>query len=585
MVGERVSVNGEDIAAVPADADRQIGLVLSMLLLVAGGGCGPHQPKLECQVDVECGAEAACMMGTCLPRGTGRTFAAELVPPLDSGAAPTEILGVALGTDKLSLMAEGEVLVNGTLTDSSMSYASDGHVVAYVKSLIPGRSDLMIGGDLAPSETDASASTFELPIRSGLIDTSAKMWVFPTTKFPEQVPVPFTTVLTNPLALAFPTSDQLIAIGGTLLGPLDDPQMGYVARATVAGSTAVISNAGTTSASGRFELNFAPDAVPSGASIVVDLTPPAASTPGMDNGLPHFVSDPLEFLGMTSTTNTSFRMPAFGNPASLVFTVRTPDTLAFRPVQDATVQFKTVIPSLPGGGGQAVFTRDKSTNTNGQVSVVLLPGTATEARLYQVTATPPPDSPYATKCLSQVAVTTVGSDTVPQYAATILLDDKVKLHGTVVGSDQLPAAGVSVTATRIASLSDCGDAPTLGPVSATTSRSGAYVMLLDPGVYALDLEPALGAPYPRLVLDGTSTVSVPTDTALDITLPAGEVVEGYLYARDGMTPLPATTVRFFEVLCSPDDCAGDHRVEPVLRAETRSESDGHFRAVLPAASM
>jgi hypothetical protein len=280
-------------------------------------------------------------------------------------------------------------------------------------------------------------------------------------------------------------------------------------------------------------------------------------------------------------------MPAFANPAALVFTVRSADIT--RPVQDVTVRFKTVIPSpspssSSGGGGQAVFIREKSTTVDGQVAVALLPGTAAQARLYQVSATPPPDSPYATRCLSQVTVTTGGSDTDPQYAATILLDHKVELRGTVLGGDGLPASGMSVTATRLSSLSDCDDTAALGPVSTTTARGGGYVLLLDPGVYALDLEPAPDAPYPRLVLDGSSAVSVGTDTNFDITLPAGEVVEGTVFDSMGGT-VRSATVRFFEVLCAPVDCAGDHRVEPVERAETRTDSEGYFRTVLPAATM
>jgi hypothetical protein len=77
---------------------------------------------------------------------------------------------------------------------------------------------------------------------------------------------------------------------------------------------------------------------------------------------------------------------------------------------------------------------------------------------------------------------------------------------------------------------------------------------------------------------------VPTDTNFDLTLPAGEVVEGTVFDSKGGT-VRSATVRFFEVLCVPDDCAGDHRVEPVLRAETRTDSEGSFRTVLPAATM
>jgi hypothetical protein len=549
------------------------------------GGCGSNPSKAQCRTDPDCGA-GACMMGTCLPRGTGVIAAAEVIPTLDSPtqSAPTELLELSLGGDAISLVAERLVIIAGTIADSTtMDYARAGRVMTYVKSLIPGRSDLMLSADVAQVDGSASMSSFQLGVREGLIDTSATLWVFPTTKAPTQPPVPFVTMLTETLALQFPPLGSLLGIGGTLLGLLDAPQVGYVARGTVVDGDWPVSNAATTTATGRFDLELAPGAVPDGSSIVIELTPPAPD-PSADNGLPSFVSDPVLFSSVVSSTTGPFHMPTFGTPSPMAFAVLAGDSQSMRPVQDVTVKFHTAIPS-PQGGGQAVFDREKSTTADGQVSLVLLPGTATEPQLYQVTAMPPPGSPYALTCLSQVPISVGASDgetpTPTPAPGVIVLGRKVALHGTILGGDSLPASGISVTATRLASTSDCAETSSLGPVSTTTSRSGGYTMLLDPGTYALDLEPAMGAPYPRLSLDGADAVTVMADSNVDFTLPAGQVVEGNVFASDGMEVLAGATVRFFDVLCAPDDCAGDHRIEPLLRAETRSDANGHFRAVLP----
>ena len=548
------------------------------------GGCGSNPSKAQCRTDPDCGA-GACMMGTCLPRGTGVIAAAEVIPTPDSPtqSAPTELLELALGGDALSLVAERLVIIAGTIADSTtMDYARAGRVMTDVKSLIPGRSDLMLSADVAQVDGSASTSSFELGVREGLIDTSATLWVFPTTKAPTQPPVPFVTMLTETLALQFPPLGALLGVGGTLLDLLDAPQVGYVARATVVDGDWPVSNAATTTAAGRFNLELAPGAVPDGSSIVIELTPPAPD-PNADNGLPSFVSDPVPFSSVVSSTTTSFRMPALGTPSPMTFAVVAGDPQSMRPVQDVAVTFHAAIPS-PQGGGQAVYDREKATTSDGQVSLVLLPGTATEPLLYQVTAMPPPGSPYALTCLSQVPISAAGGsdgDAATPAPAAIVLGHKVTLQGTILGGDTLPASGISVTATRLASIPDCGDTSSLGPVSTTTSRTGGYTMLLDPGTYALDLEPAMGAPYPRLSLDGAAAVTVTTDSTVDFTLPAGQVVEGNVFASDGMEVLAGATVRFFDVLCAPDDCAGDHRIEPLLRAETRSDANGHFRAVLP----
>ena len=50
-----------------------------------------------------------------------------------------------------------------------------------------------------------------------------------------------------------------------------------------------------------------------------------------------------------------------------------------------------------------------------------------------------------------------------------------------------------------------------------------------------------------------------------------------------MKPLPLATIRLYEVRCNRDnhdDCFGPNRTPPQLRAETQSDADGNFVAVV-----
>ena len=75
------------------------------------------------------------------------------------------------------------------------------------------------------------------------------------------------------------------------------------------------------------------------------------------------------------------------------------------------------------------------------------------------------------------------------------------------------------------------------------------------------------------------TLSNATGTSFanaDTTLVAGSV-----QGADG-APLASIDVRFFEVACSgSDQCFGAMRVQPILRAETHTNTDGTFQAVVP----
>lgn len=513
-------------------------------------------------------------MGTCVQRGSGRPFAVEVVPRLDSAYAQTELPEVEAGADRLDLRAEVGLSLPGTAmpTDAGAGlFTADGHVMAFTPSAIPGRQDLEL-------DTDMASWNFRLRVRNALVGQDAAIWILPAPMTVRQPPVYFAAVLGEKgVAVMFPGADQLVSLGGILLGPLGDPLIGYQARARSAATGDVISNLALTTDTGRFELKVAASNLPVGdaSAIAIDLSPPG----GSDADLPHFVSQARPLPAMMGSAAT-FHMPAFGTPGALVFAVR--GTGPMQALPNVTVKLHTEIAAAPEGS--AIYDKQAATNLNGEVQVSLIPGTADRARMYQVTAFPPPDSDYALKCIPQFPVTVVGSNAQSPYAATLVLDRKPTVKGVVSGSDGRPVPGLGLTATPIAGAAGCVDAQPLGPVSTTTGHSGEFSIRLDPGAYRLDIEPPAGSPHAALTLDGDLAWTITGDLSRDIVLPSGEVVEGDVRGADSEVGLASATVRFFEVLCAGDTCGGDHRVEPALRAQTRTDAMGHFRTVLPLPS-
>ncbi|MBC8132387.1 MAG: hypothetical protein H7X95_05345 [Deltaproteobacteria bacterium] len=538
-----------------------LALFVSSLFVSSCGSKAATSQK--CITDAQCAVDHVCMIGTCLPRGTGRTVAVEILPRTDSTAARTGIANVVLGPGQIALAADDRVVVQGTVTN-----APNAHVIVLVANPIPGQADLQF-------ETDLANFKFQLDVGSRLIKSLATIWLIPTIENQHLPPVPFQTMLDSSLTFTFPPAAKMTAIRGVLHDSLNQPASGFLVRAHV--RSKVVSNVATTDDTGTYQLVIAPDAVPDDATemLSIDFTPVDP-----DSG-PRFQTAP--FLLAAATANNSkprvFKMPASLTPAPLRFLVQSSDKGAI-PLSDVTVRFRTAIDA--GADGVALYEREKRTNALGEVEVLLIPGTASQPRDYEITVVPAPDSPYASKCIAQHPVTNVGSDSQPQYSKTFLLDPKVTLQGTVLANDGSPAATLSVTATQVAVAWECTNAVFASPVSSTTLRTGNYQMLVDPGSYRLEIDPPIGSSVPRLIEDGDLAVVVTTDpvTRHDVTLPPGEVIEGDVKGVDGML-IGSASLRIFQVLCQGETCGGAMRIAPALRAQTRTDMMGHFRAVLP----
>jgi hypothetical protein len=557
---------------------RRFACLTSLIAAISagGGGCGSKQVQPECASDNQCGALGACMMGRCLPRGSGRTLAVEILPRTDSIAAHTELGSVALGYDPMVVLsADEKVTATGTVTYAEIAPSGPnggGSLTAFIPSRIAGQDDLQFQADLA-------AFQFAFSVGKTLLKTPATVTLIPNVQTLSQPPVPFATILDSQMTLPFPRGGDMTVVRAILHDSLDVPVSGYIARAFV--GTKVVGNVVTTDDTGLFQVTIAPGSIPpeEGGLVTVELAPADNSA---DNG-PRFVTEKFAAaVGPTNANSTKlriFHMPAFATPAPLRFAVLAGEKV-LESIPAVTMRFRTQISA--GTDGLAIYEREARTDGMGQVEVRLIPGTATDPRSYEITLLPPPDSGYAGRCVPQHLVTLVGNDGQPQYSTTFTLDPQFPLHGNILGNDGLPAATVNVTATPVSKGGGCMNAASTALISATTTRSGSYRMLVDPGTYRLDIEPPTGAPLPRLTEDGDQAVSVTADTVHDVVLPAGEVVDGRVTTgdADGM-PLASAGIKIFEVLCQGGACVGPSRIPPALRSQTRTDEKGLFRAVLP----
>ena len=564
----------------PLGASRGLVAVLAVAVAAAAGvGCGSNNAAHECRTDVECGGSAACVMSTCLPRASDRVFAVELSPASGSSSAPTELASVSFGADPVPLAAAARVLAQGSVTDSEgNAYASTAHIVASIPSLLPGR-------DPAQLETDMVDFGFNLGLSTSQLGVTAMLWLRPNAPATSQPPVPFLVPLgslaTDPrFELVFPKTEALSVLRGTLIGPLGAAMSGYVARALV--GSQVVSSSATTDAAGAFQISIAPGAVPASAAGMVTVSFDSADA---TMNVPRLISQPIAVQNGAGNAAAAaprmFQMPAFVTAAPLRFSVAASDDPTTK-LSAMTVRFHTEIAGL--SGSVAIYEREAKTDVNGELEVPLIPGNTAAPRLYQVVVMPAPDSKYAARCVTQLAITLVGNDLQPQYSQVLSLDRKVALTGTVSGGDGVGAAGVAVTATQAAVDPACAQAMLAAPAAATTDRNGRYTLSVAAGTYRIDVDPAAGAPLPRMTEDGDAAVSVAGDTVHDIALAMGQVVDGVVTA--GGVALAGAAVKLSDLVCpTADACAPTAPTPPpppILRARGITDAAGSVRMVVPA---
>ena len=357
-----------------------------------------------------------------------------------------------------------------------------------------------------------------------------------------------------------------------------NPSGAFVAHALSGGQ--VVSNNAKVQTDGTFRVAIPKQVVQAarrhpGSRSPSRWCPPAASTARRGSPPHRSRSAPVSEIDI-GTLN----LPAIGFAALFRFKVAGPDQ---KPVFGAIVRAHTVL--IIDESGSSELVRDGTTDMNGNVDLPLLPASNGGSQSYDVSVIPPAGSPLGISCISGIAINggqNPGSTGTPPVAAQLALPPKATLSGTIFSAAGGAVPGVAIAATRTAidPTSNCGSSIVAASSSGISNADGSFQIMVDPGTYRLDFDPPAGAAVPRLTQTGV-VVTATSSSMGSVDLPSGELVNGEVHAADGSL-LPSVDVRFFRLACSgADQCYGPMRVEPILSAETHSDTNGAFQAVLP----
>lgn len=551
--------------------------MLSLALSVAAVGACAGSKSSSGGTGIGTGAAGAggCQTSACvgaLP--TPVSWAIEIDPPATSAAALTELPPRAIGADALKLTADSQSSVDATfMAGASGTVPSMATVVLTYPPLIGGRPDLTFE---ASSTLNSAATTLTAILavpaaasgRSGtlqLVPLSPADRQNPPTSFPVTVP---SNSPGTPGTLAQTLPASYLSIAGTLLSAIGTaPSATFVARAFQAGTQ--VSTAPLVGADGSFQLLMPPAAA--SASVIVQLTP-------KDPDDPWYASTAI--MPTANLSLGSITLPAYSNPNFFTLTVTGADDPTVT-VSGAFVRAKARLGSSPAG--ETDYLRAGTTGTDGTVTLSLLPGTATQARDYDLTVIPPAGSPYAIGCniSPPVGVTVGGTAASPVNLMEFPLLRRQVLTGTVKDAAGLPVAHVAITATAGSAPINSCNTPAVS-ASVLADDNGSFNLPLDPGTYQLDYDPPAGSAAPRLTELAVAISGSGATIAHDVNLPAAALVQGTVYGPDG-SPLPSATVRIFEVRCTSQagDCSGPARTPPWLRGQTTTDASGAFRVVVP----
>jgi len=554
-------------------------LAAFLLGLAVAGGCKLNTvaPATGCISDNQCDPSAACTNGACIPRAARGTWAIELLPTSDSSAAQTEIASVSFSDQSPNLLtADSKTTITGDLPEGT-SLAGDAHVIANVQTPIPGHDDFQFEADWLTPAGAGTTPPFSLTVPASTIGASVTFRIIPLPPR-DQAQSPMT--LQGKLATAnhLVPDNMSYFVSGQLVTPDLTLSGGFLARALSGGQ--LVSNVGTVKITdGTFRLQIPKQvaqaaAAPSGQPITVEIAPA-----GSQYSTPRFTTPPITLTADVDLGNLN--LPAIGFATLFRFQVAGPDS---KPVVGAIVRARTIIASDESGASDLV--RDGTTDANGNVDLALLPGSNGGTQSYDVSVIPPPSSAFGIACVNAVMISggqTPGATGNPPVVAQLSLPNKVTLSGTIISADGVVVPGVAIAATRTAvdPTTNCASSIVSPPANASSNPDGTFQLMVDPGTYRLDFDPPAGAAVPRLTENGVVVTTTGNNSTRPIQMLAGELVKGVVQGSDGQ-PLPSVDVRFFEVDCNGSAaCYGTMRVAPILRAETHTDTDGTFRAVVP----
>jgi hypothetical protein len=530
----------------------------------ASGGTGAGgSGVMPCVTDEQCNDGSACVSGICVdPSPALVAMAMEILPTPTSAARAglTELASVNLsGRVQLELPVVEAVSLEFIGTTTAPVPIPAG-IVYTLPSSIPRRPALTFETDLVDDSNPVL-----LPLSATLSSLPATVRLIPRPGADHDIPpFWFTAGPGDPKTFSIP-SDRF-AIRGSLRDAAGKPPGPFVARAYQNGL--LVSNRDEFP-EGDFLLII--PAAAAASAVSVQLVPVTSARPWFQ--FEPFIPNQLTATNSVHLGTVNLAAYVVDRDTEGVQIIAVGDETDRSPVANAFVRAATTLETAATTTpGATRFQLDAVTDAQGSATLKLLTGTAQSPRFYDIRIFPDANSVYASACMTMVPVTN------PGRFPDVPLRRRPMRTGRLLSARGMPVASATVVATRPPpTLTECAS-PIQLSTTTHTDTNGLFTLNLDPGTYQIDYIPPAGSAAPRRT-DYDVEVSDAT-LAMDVFLPAGALVQGQVRDSSSMEPLhlPLVNARIsiFDATCNSLPCL----LPPRLLAETYTDADGLFRAVV-----
>jgi len=592
-----------------------VSILFSAILLACSGGGDPqvsgdpkggdkvNAPPLSgesgCEKDADCGEGQGCAMtsGLCTDLAEeGQTFSVLVKPKDSTGLLPDQYVSVPVGAGgRLDLTIDEPVEVSGvvvfgqgearqdvdpasTPTASAKSEFVGGYLVARAPGLIPGtrlRSETVVASDTQgkeeiedPGTDTAYKPTYRLNLLRGV---TYEIAFIPDDRSEDDglpdLPVHYVSAEFSKggrFDLILPSKEQYLdaKFTGVVLMEADGstPVKGAMVTGVV-GSGAK----GTTAASdenGVFTL-----VLPPGEGLVTVKVEPGEDSPMFPKREFQY-TDGLNEITVIATPK--FVVGPVPPEREVLFQVVHVASGNLEPVPQARVEAHGVA----GGGEASSF---GLTDEEGVVEMTLLEG------LYSLTVMPPAGSKYASK---QMALDL--KEKKNEEVFVVPLANRARITGHVRGEESgEPVVGAVVTlqTNRVDAFEGAQQGFQEFGVDAVADGDGAFEVYLDPGPYAIMVEPPITSGLARFSQPSVDLTS--GDAQMNVMLPKGVLVRGRLtMASTGEVVTEAQIQFYFDF---PEKSGGAYwaldqtsfATVVQLAGVSSVDSQGDFSAVVP----
>lgn len=539
-----------------------------------------------CGSDADCPSRTGChrASGLCVPfPEDAPTFALAIDPATVTPLIADQFTGVHLGADGIldlsvaapvvlsgavfhaaSLGAWDDFQAAGTPESADRTHQASGRLVAIADGRIAGtqfRSE-------SPTTFDPDSGEWRYSL-SLLPGVPYEVTFIPTTDEGDAALPPYrfqaTAAASQTRDLVLPPAEAYLHVDGVVLdGDAQVPIEGALVSCRVGDRH--IGTSDTTKADGSFHVVLPPET----GSVVIRARHGVASV--------RFPMREVAWDGGIDAFRTEYAAsPLVVIDAAPIPALRSVAVQVLARVSDEEVAVPGARLSFDGTAGGGAASASSVTDDSGIVNVTLLEG------VYALSIVPPVNAGFATR---QVTLDLTAND---HQAFRQYLDDRVVATGTVFrNADGLPVAGATVA--LLTDRSDTLDATYGGAndatFTATTDVDGRFTMHVDPGRYALVVDPPAGAPLARTV---APSIDLATGRDLGIPLPDARLVRGRIVGADDGQPLSGARVRLYHDLSGNAGAwwslDGTTFAAELLRvADVTTDAEGRYEAVVPRLS-